>query len=90
MNQQSLQNDKELLQAWWDFLDGSENESKESALSLTTPGWCWYGFEPLNALESLEAYQSLFHIPFRKANPETGCAPAVGRIFKWSGGWNRR
>ena len=56
MNHKSLQNAKGLLQAWWDVEDGSENGSHKSALAMITPEWCWYGFEPLNALESLEAY----------------------------------
>ena len=64
-----LQEAKQLLQDWWSFEDGGERNSLEAALTLVAPCWRWYGFDPVNALDSLADYQACFRAPFRKAFP---------------------
>ena len=65
----SLQEAKQLLQAWWNFEDGHEKDSMQTVIPLLDPEWNWKGFDPVNTLDSLEAYQARFRVPFRKAFP---------------------
>ena len=60
---------KQLLQAWWNFEDVHEKDSMQTVIPLLDPEWNWKGFDPVNALDSLEAYQTRFRAPFRKAFP---------------------
>ena len=58
---------KQLLQAWWNFEDGHEKDSMQAAIPLLDPECHWKGFDPVNALDSLEDYQVRFRSPFREA-----------------------